>query len=73
MQNKGPEKGSNVDCLLKNNYFLYSISKQFQREVSFDKCSTRFNKGIPRHEWITEVKEVQRDAEALTRKPDSLI
>jgi len=26
MQNKGSEKGFNVDCSLKNNYFLYSIS-----------------------------------------------
>jgi hypothetical protein len=73
MQNKGPEKGFNVDCSLKNNYFLYSISMQFQREFSFDKYTTRANKGISRHDWITEVKEVQWDAEAPTRKPDSPI
>jgi hypothetical protein len=73
MQNKGPERGFNVDCSLKNNYFLYSIPTQFQREFSFDKYSTRVNKGISRQDWITEVKDVRWDAEAPTRKHDSLI
>jgi len=73
MQNKGPEGGFNVDCSLKNNYFLYSIPTQFQREFSFDKCTTGVNKGISRQDWVTEVKKVRRGAEAPTRKPDSLI
>ena len=73
MQNTGAEKGFNVECSLKNNYFLYSISTQFQREFSFDGYITTLNKGLSRQEWVTGVKGIQREAVAPTRRLDSLI